>query len=159
MNWAVLVAAALGGGVVASILEAWYANLRAYETARLQAVDDLDSMLAVSGALAAVGDQLGAEERAAIRYPTAGWRSNFAVMAVRLERGDSGLLERLAKVFVTIEVTPVAEPLPDQLKDDVHDVLRDVRSAQVGTLGKLVVYGPRYAWSHRTGARTGAQAA
>jgi len=48
MTWLAIAVSALGGGIVASLLDAWSANLRAYETARLQILDDLDSIQTMS---------------------------------------------------------------------------------------------------------------
>ena len=48
MGWLGLAVAALGGGLVAAFVESWFSYLRAFETACLQVLDDLDSINAFS---------------------------------------------------------------------------------------------------------------
>jgi len=144
VTWAALLAAALGGGVLALLLDAWYTNLRGYETARLQVLDDLDSIWAMSKALAEHRDSFAPAALDEMRYPTGAWREYRAVMAIRLERTDPQLLVRLSKLFSALDLSVVRAPLDDSLLTMTVDLLRDIRTATVGDVGLLVVYGPRY---------------
>jgi hypothetical protein len=89
MTVAALLAAALGGGIIAALLDAWFTNLRAYEIARLRVIDELDSINAMNLNLQHLDIYrmaFTAEELARLRYPTGAWTEGEPVMVIRLSR-------------------------------------------------------------------------
>jgi len=166
-----LLASALGGGIVASLLQAWFAHLRAYETARLQVLDDLDSMNAMSQGLVQFGEGLTPAELERMRYPTETWSANRAVMATRLQRQDPDLLMGLSSLFSALTLTPLVGPLENELLANLPKLYARLGATTLGVLGSSIVYGPRYAIRQRgaapmelettaeeTGEQTGEQA-
>jgi hypothetical protein len=148
MTVAALLAAALGGGIIAALLDAWFTNLRAYEIARLRVIDELDSINAMNLNLQHLDIYrmaFTAEELARLRYPTGAWTEGEPVMVIRLSRDHPKLLFQLSALYSSIALSPTAPPLPDDLNASLAECHRDLKAARLGLLGRTVVYGPRYA--------------
>lgn len=142
MTVAAIIAAALGGGIVASVLESWFARLRAYETARLLVLADLAAIASLSKALTMPSSYPADVER--IVYPTEGWRQNRAYLATRLQ-SNPGLFGRLSAIFTVIEAGKPYGPLRGPLPDEVGELRRELTRERLGVIGESVVYGPRRA--------------
>lgn len=167
MTVVALVASALGGGIVASIIESWFASLRAFETARLLVLGDLAAMSALSKTLGSM--KLSPEDVARISYPTGSWPENRARIATRLARRDPSLLGRLSGFMIVIASIPPNGPLHGESLTELDDLRRLLSSLSLGLVGDFVVYGPRHATERyrkrrrrakagTTGAQTGAHA-
>ncbi len=166
MTWAALLAAALGGGIVASLLEAWFANLRAYETARLLVRSELTAMAVMSESLRTTRE-VPADLRATVHYPTDAWRANGAKLAMRLERRGGGVFRALSSFYTFIDGFPAqGQPLTGPSAQQLDALRKALATATLNVFGEAVVYGPiaavkRYRRRRRrlpaTGAQPGAQ--
>lgn len=165
MTIAALIAAALGGGIVASLLESWFARMRAYETARLLVLSDLVAIRALSDALAMPSSYPADVDR--VVYPTGAWRENRGMLATRLQ-SKSALFGRLSAMFTMIEAGKPYGPLQGDFPKNLKELHRELGRARLGLVAESVVYGPRQAWrryrklraverAHAAGAQTGAQ--
>jgi hypothetical protein len=157
-----------GGGIVASLLEAWFANVRAYETARLLVLADLSATNALSRGLEMLTEPLAPEDAARLTFPTGAWTQNRAVLATRLTRRDPRLFGKLAGFFTVIEASPPSGPLHGPSLEQLTELRKELPRATLGFIGDSIVYGPRHAFDRRrkqrnrakrleTGAHPGAQ--
>jgi hypothetical protein len=149
MIWLELAVAAFGGGLIATVLDAWIAHLRAFETARLQVLDDLDSINALSETIKKFGDRLEPAELERMRYPTRTWSANRAVMVTRLERNDPALLNRMSSLFAVLALTPLTGTIENDLRDGLENAYKALRAATLGRVEGVFVYGPSYAVRRR----------
>jgi hypothetical protein len=164
---AALLASALGGGIVAALLEAWFANVRAYETARLLTLGDLSAMHALSRGLSMLTQSLPPADVARLRFPTGAWTENRTRLATRINRRDPGLFGRLSGFFAVIEASPPSGPLTGESLKQLEELRSELTQATLSVVGESIVYGPRDAIKRyrkrrrrskrNTGARTGAQ--
>lgn len=143
MTIAYFIATAIGGGIVASALEAWFANMRAYETARLLVLAELMAIVSLSRALAMPSSQPYDPSR--VSYPTEAWRQNGTLLVTRLARFDPRLFAHLSGVFTTLESARPNGPLDDGILGPLQKARHGLSQARLGLLGETVVYGPRHA--------------
>jgi len=157
----VVIASALGGGIVASLLEAWFRSIREYEAARLLVLSDLIAMRAISDGLGTLAEPLSATDIARLRFPTSAWTQGRSRLATRLLRHDSRLFGRLSGFFAVIEGSPPSGPLIDESHTELLNLRAELTQATLGVFAETVVYGPRYAWGRHRRRRhrreTGAQ--
>jgi ATP-dependent Lon protease len=98
VNVLAIVVAALGGGIVASLLESWMSSVRRFETARLLLFGELLGNEAVSrGVEAAPGTAL---------YRHAAWDAYAGVVATRLSLKDETLWNELMNTYRYIGAMP-----------------------------------------------------
>jgi hypothetical protein len=144
MIWLELVVAAFGGGIIATIVESWFAHLRVYETARLQVLDDLDSINAFSLAVTGMAVGITQEELDRLHYPIGPRLEYRSRLATRLTRRDPQLLADLSALFTSVAGTPYAAPLSAELLARLPGLHQRLEETTLGRVSGAAVYGPRY---------------
>jgi hypothetical protein len=147
--WLKLVIAAFGGGVLATLLELWVRDVREYERARLQVLNELDTINAMPGAIKRLVEQIGEPEGfmadlARMSYPTRDWTRHRAAMVTRLRRGDPELLHELSALFAALIASPYPAPLREEMLSVLPEINARLKAVSLGRVGAVVVYGPRY---------------
>lgn len=125
MDVLTLIVAALGGGVVATILNEWARGRREYDEARLLVMSELATIREV--ALAVLAGRFTAESLAAGSLSTAAWET-YKIRLVRRLASDEATWGTLDATYASIALARVKPSSVDvaalhQMVDVAHDAL------------------------------------
>jgi hypothetical protein len=135
--WIELLAAGLGGGIVASLLESWLQRLRNFETGRLLIMSELLVNL--------ISSQAKREEtREELHWVTHAWLAHGKHVAPRLARRDDDTWEVIASFYGTTLSVPsvVTDPLEADFQKQVQAACDAFSEARLRWFEAVATYGP-----------------
>jgi hypothetical protein len=135
--WLELAVAALGGGIVASILESWGQRLRDYDTARLLIAGEIYGNVISS-------DHKKKEPIAPLSWVTSAWTAYRDKLSTRLLAVDRDTWLTVGAFYAILTADPVLiqEPLEDEMRDLGEAAAGRLRVLALRRVERFVAYGP-----------------
>lgn len=143
MSVLALLAVALGGGIVAALLGAWFERLSALEVARLLVQAELLANLAAHNSFALLGPD---DDAPHVDYSTSAWVTHSARLAVRAQRYPD-VWSSLISLYGVMTVIPYQTgPLEASTAERANYAVANIDALELRALELVPVYGPRRAW-------------
>jgi hypothetical protein len=128
-------AAAIGGGVAAWLLDLWVTSIRSFETARLLLVAELTMISSVIRVMAQVERELP--------LPTSVWETQRHIVARDIASRDRRLWAGITAVYSSISIS---SRLGTVGTEELDKILTDLRNLRLGRIRGVVAYGFRSLW-------------